>query len=109
MALRELTVASLLLAATAALLTGCASKEAIDEATAAGKTVADFPETRVDLFQPMDRGIALTPDEIAGRNTWMLWTAETRRSGIISHAMATAWSNSSRRSIRAGGRNGSRR
>lgn len=75
MALRELTLASLLLAATAALATGCASKEAIDEATAAGKTVADFPETRVDLFQPMDRGIALTPDEIAGRNTWMLWTA----------------------------------
>ena len=42
MALRELTVASLLLAATAALLTGCASKEAIDEATAAGKTVAEW-------------------------------------------------------------------
>ena len=70
---RYLTLASLLLA-TATVAAACASKEAVDEATAAAKTVADFPETRVDLFQPMDRGIALTPDEIAGRNTWMLWT-----------------------------------
>ena len=56
------------------LLAACTPKDAVDEATASGRTVADFPETKVDLFQPMDRGIALTPEEIAGRNTWMLWT-----------------------------------
>ena len=56
------------------LLAGCTPKDAVDEATAAGKTVADFPETRVDPFREMDGGIGLTPDEVAGRNTWMLWT-----------------------------------
>src|SRR5262245_33377954 len=58
-----------------ALTAACTPKEPLDEAMAAGKTVADFPETRADPFKPMDLGIALTPDEIAGRNTWMLWTA----------------------------------
>ena len=70
---RHLTLASLLVAAT--VLAGCSPQPPVDEATAAGKTVKDFPETRVDPFQPMDRGISLTPEEIAGRNTWMLWTA----------------------------------
>ncbi len=56
------------------LLNGCSQKDAVDEATAAGKTVADFPETRADPFRGMDGGIELTSDEIAGRNTWMLWT-----------------------------------
>ena len=64
----------ILAAAAALLLGGCTPKDAVDEATTAGKSVADFPETRTDPFQPMDGGIALTPDEIAGRNTWMLWT-----------------------------------
>ena len=56
------------------LLAGCTPKDAVDEATAAGKTVRDFPETKVDLWPGMDGGIALTPGEIAGRNTWVLWT-----------------------------------
>jgi hypothetical protein len=63
-----------LFGAAAILFAGCAPKDAVDEATARGKTVADFPETRVDVFREMDRGIALTPDEAAGRNTWILWT-----------------------------------
>ncbi len=40
-----------------------------------GRTVADFPELSVDVFQPMDGGISLAPDEIKGRNTWILWCA----------------------------------
>ena len=36
---------------------------------------ADFPELEVDVFQLMDGGIALEPDEIKGRNTWNLWAA----------------------------------
>jgi hypothetical protein len=63
-----------LLATLVLFLAGCTREDAVDEATAAHKSVADFPETRVDLFQPMDGGVALTPDEVAGRNTWMLWT-----------------------------------
>ncbi|WP_454063649.1 hypothetical protein [Candidatus Nitrospira salsa] len=45
-----------------------------DEAKRQGKTAADFPETAVDVFHDMDGGLALTPDEVKGRNTWMLWT-----------------------------------
>ena len=62
------------LAGTLVLLAGCTPKDAVDEATASGKTEADFPETTADIFHEMDLGIALTPEEIAGRNTWLLWT-----------------------------------
>src|SRR4051794_35881515 len=66
---------NLVLAILSALfLDACTPKDAVDEATAGGKSEADFPQTRADPFQSMDGGIALTPDEIAGRNTWMLWT-----------------------------------
>src|SRR5271157_3050806 len=47
----------------------------IDDAKAAGKTVADFPQTASRTFDEMDGGIALTDDETKGRNTWLLWTA----------------------------------
>jgi hypothetical protein len=57
------------------LLTGCGKKEPIDEAKAAGKTTADFPQITADIFKPMDGGIDLKPDEIMGRNTWNLWSA----------------------------------
>jgi hypothetical protein len=39
-----------------------------------GRKPEDFPEIAADVFQPMDGGIALGPDEIKGRNTWNLWT-----------------------------------
>ena len=38
-----------------------------------GRKPGDFPELAADVFQPMDGGIALTSDEIKGRNTWNLW------------------------------------
>ena len=38
-----------------------------------GRKPADFPELAPDVFKPMDGGIALTADEIKGRNTWNLW------------------------------------
>ena len=47
----------------------------IDDAKAAGKTVADLPETASHAFDVMDGGIALTEEETKGRNTWLLWTA----------------------------------
>jgi hypothetical protein len=46
-----------------------------DDAKAASKTVADFPETASRAFDVMDGGIPLTDDETKGRNTWLLWTA----------------------------------
>jgi hypothetical protein len=53
---------------------GCWKTEPIDEAKAAGKTTADFPQITVDIFKPMDGGIDLSPEEIMGRNTWNLWS-----------------------------------
>ncbi len=47
----------------------------LDDAKAAGRTPADFPQISVDVFAPMDGGIALTEEEVKGRNTWLLWTA----------------------------------
>lgn len=47
----------------------------VDAAKGAGKTPADFPEVSADLFKGMDGGVSLTPDEVKGRNTWMIWTA----------------------------------
>jgi hypothetical protein len=38
-----------------------------------GRKPEDFPELAVNLFALMDGGIALTEDEIKGRNTWNLW------------------------------------
>ncbi len=46
-----------------------------DDAKAAGKTVADFPQTASHALDPMDGGLSLSDDERKGRNTWILWTA----------------------------------
>ena len=61
----------------AAGLLGCPGRDraVVDRAKAAGKTPADFPQAADDSFHDMDGGIALTADEVKGRNTWMLWTA----------------------------------
>jgi len=52
----------------------CKKDEPIDEAEAAGKSAADFPQIAADVFKPMDGGIDLSPEEIMGRNTWNLWS-----------------------------------
>ncbi len=57
------------------LLYGCKKSEPVDEAKAAGLATTDFPQITADIFQPMDGGIALSSEEIMGRNTWNLWSA----------------------------------
>ena len=59
--------------ASIVLLAGCRETPE-DEAKLAGLTPKDFPQITADIFQPMDGGIALTPNEIMGRNTWNLWS-----------------------------------
>ncbi len=59
--------------AALALLVGCNRKNALLD-DGGGRTPEDFPEIAADVFQPLDGGIALGPDEIKGRNTWNLWT-----------------------------------
>jgi hypothetical protein len=72
--LRLARVGSWLIAGALLGFSGCKKNEPIDEAQAAGKTTADFPQITADIFKPMDGGIALSPEEIMGRNTWNLWS-----------------------------------
>jgi hypothetical protein len=54
-----------------------------DEAQLAGLTAEDFKAADEDYFKGMDRAahgdVALTPDEIKGRNTWMVWSGGNDR------------------------------
>ena len=45
-----------------------------DEARHAGRTADSFPASDSDYFHDVDGGIALTPEQIKGRNTWLVWT-----------------------------------
>ncbi|MGB0125975.1 MAG: hypothetical protein WBP63_21205, partial [Silvibacterium sp.] len=49
--------------------------EPVDDAEAAGRAVADFPETASHAFDEMDGTQLLSEDERKGRDTWLLWTA----------------------------------
>jgi cytochrome c5 len=53
---------------------GCRKPPPEDEAKLAGLTPNDFPQITADIFQPMDGGIKLAPNEVMGRNTWNLWS-----------------------------------
>jgi hypothetical protein len=53
----------------------CTADAPPDDAKAAGMTAADFPQAAADVFREMDAGLPLMPDEVKGRNTWLLWTA----------------------------------
>jgi hypothetical protein len=44
----------------------CMKNEPVDEAKAAGKTIADFPQITADIFKPMDGGIDLSPQKSWG-------------------------------------------
>jgi len=72
--LRLARVGSIVIGCALLVFTGCGKKEPIDEAKAAGKTTADFPQITADIFKPMDGGFDLSPAEIMGRNTWNLWS-----------------------------------
>ena len=47
----------------------------LDEAKLAGREPASFTAADEDYFHDMDGGVQLTPDEIKGRNTWLVWSA----------------------------------
>ncbi len=50
-----------------------------DEAMQAGRTAESLPPADEDYFRDMDGGIALTPDEVKGRNMWLVWTGGNDR------------------------------
>ncbi len=66
-------------AALALLYASCAAppppdRPIVDEAMSAGRPGASLPAPDEDYFKLMDGGVALTPAEIRGRNTWLVWT-----------------------------------
>src|ERR1700722_11189617 len=50
-----------------------------DEAMRAGRDAASFPAAADDYFHDMDGGVALTTQEVAGRNTWLVWSGGNDR------------------------------
>ena len=50
-----------------------------DEALQAGRTAESFNHADEDYFHDMDNGLALTPDEIKGRNMWLVWSGGNDR------------------------------
>ncbi len=50
-----------------------------DEAMRAGRDAASFPAADEDYFKDMDGGIALTKEEVQGRNMWLVWTGGNDR------------------------------
>ena len=50
-----------------------------DEALLGGMKADDFKAAGEDYFHDMDGAPGLSPDEIKGRNTWIVWTAGNDR------------------------------
>src|SRR5438270_474989 len=51
----------------------------LDEVRQANRPASSLPSADEDYFHDMDGGIALTADEIKGRNTWNVWTGGNDR------------------------------
>ena len=58
---------------------GSAQDAVRDEAMIAGRTGSSFAQATEDYFQGMDGGLALTAEEIKGRNMWLVWTGGNDR------------------------------
>ena len=66
------------------LLAGCSRPQpqagtVLDEAKLAGRDGASFPQASEDYFHDMDGALVLTPQEITGRNMWLVWSAGNDR------------------------------
>src|SRR5215469_14333855 len=71
--------ASICLAFATSCTHGPKAGEVKDEALRAGRAAASFPAADEDYFHDMDGGIALTSDEVKGRDMWLLWTGGNDR------------------------------
>ncbi|HTV46436.1 MAG TPA: hypothetical protein VMF05_14080 [Stellaceae bacterium] len=65
---------ALLAATVIAAFGGMARGQVIDEARQAGRSAQSLPAADEDYFHGMDGGITLTPDEVKGRDMWLVWT-----------------------------------
>jgi protein-S-isoprenylcysteine O-methyltransferase Ste14 len=50
-----------------------------DEAALAKRDVATFPAADEDYFHAMDNGAQFSPDQVKGRNMWIVWTGGNDR------------------------------
>src|SRR5262250_2608306 len=50
-----------------------------DEAMAVGRKADSFPAADEDYFKDMDGGVALSTNEVKGRNNWIVWTGGNDR------------------------------
>jgi hypothetical protein len=55
------------------------SGEVKDEALSVGRDAASLPAADEDYFKDMDGGVPLSPNEVKGRNNWIVWTAGNDR------------------------------
>src|SRR5258705_1692245 len=53
--------------------------QVLDEALGTGREAETFPAADEDYFHDMDGGVQLTPDEVKGRNTWIVWSGGNDR------------------------------
>jgi len=67
-----------ILSALTLALAGCGEKVR-DEAMVAGLDETHFRHAGEDYFHEMDGGVALTPEEVKGRNTWLVWSGGNDR------------------------------
>jgi hypothetical protein len=67
------------LAALAACSQGPEAGKVLDEARLAGRDFKSFPHASEDYFHDMDNGVALSPEEIKGRNMWLVWSGGNDR------------------------------
>jgi hypothetical protein len=77
--------------AVAGFASAGAHAASLDEAQRAGRSEASFPQASEDYYRDMDNGVALTPDEVMGRNMWIVWTGGNDRfwDGVSKNSMAT--------------------
>jgi hypothetical protein len=65
------------------VVAGCSkqpqSGEVLDEAKMAGRDAASLIHASEDYFHDMDGALALTPEEIKGRNMWLVWSGGNDR------------------------------
>ncbi len=51
----------------------------LDEARLANRPASSFPAADEDYFHDMDGALALSPEEVKGRNMWIVWTGGNDR------------------------------
>ncbi|MGZ8454219.1 MAG: hypothetical protein ACXWZE_19205 [Candidatus Binatia bacterium] len=81
---RYLSKRLLVLLVTALLAAACGKKppepgSVKDEALLAGREAKSFPAADEDYFKAMDGAVALTGEEVKGRNNWIVWSGGNDR------------------------------